>query len=198
MKHISLDTESLSLNENPALLSIGAVIFDPYGRDTVESLRRAPSVQINISPRGQVECYGRHIDGDTVLWWLKQSREARAQITDQASCDLPTALTRLSAWIFQHALQPGEVPTARLWTHGAAEDAVWLRSAWRSTHPAIPFPIHYRNIRDTRTLFDLMDTPEIVVPGLVDHVALDDAIYQALRVQHAYRQLKSLKSLETV
>ena len=191
MKHISLDTESLSLNENPALLSIGAVIFDPYGRDTVESLRRAPSVQINISPRGQVECYGRHIDGDTVLWWLKQSREARAQITDQASCDLPTALMRLSAWIGQHALQPGDVPTARLWTHGAAEDAVWLRTAYRTC--GHQFPIHYRNIRDTRTLFDVTNTPEIQVPGLVDHVALDDAIYQALWIQAAHRQLIQLK-----
>ena len=34
---------------------------------------------------------------------------------------------------------------------------------------------------------------EIVVPGLVDHVALDDAIYQALRIQHAYQQLSQLK-----
>lgn len=191
MKHISLDTESLSLNENPALLSIGAVVFDPYGNDTVESLRRAPNIQINIAPRGQVECYGRHIDGDTVLWWLKQSDAARAQLTEHEACDLPTALARLSTWIFQRALQPGDTPTARLWTHGAAEDAVWLRTAYRTC--GHQFPIHYRNIRDTRTLFDLTDTPPIQVSGLVDHVALDDAIYQALWIQAAHKQLNQLK-----
>lgn len=193
MKHVSADCETLSLNENPALLSIGAVVFDPEGNDTVESLRNAPTFSAIVDLKDQVERYGRHIDPGTIMWWMKQPDEARKQVIANHPEYFAGAMFAFGTWINEFA-----DADSRLWTHGAAEDAVWLRSAWRSTHPAIPFPIHYRNIRDTRTLFDLMDTPEIVVPGLVDHVALDDAIYQALRVQHAYRQLKSLKSLETV
>lgn len=186
MKHISLDTESLSLNENPALLSIGAVVFDPHGNDTVESFRAAQGFSIVLDLKDQVEGFGRHIDGGTVMWWLRQSKEAQQQVISDKPSFFTGALLALSAWITQHGGQE-----ARLWTHGAAEDAVWLRSAFRAAF--LPFPIHYRNIRDTRTLFELADAPEIIVPGLVNHVALDDAIYQALRIQHAYQHLVQLK-----
>lgn len=186
--HVSADCETLSLNENPALLSIGAVVFNPYCKDTVESLRSTPTFSVVIDLKDQVERFGRHIDAGAVMWWLKQKDEARAQIIADNPEYLSGAMGAFANWIREVAGQ-----NARLWTHGAAEDAVWLRSAYRETCPGVAFPIHYRNIRDTRTLFDLMGTPEIVVPGLVDHVALDDAIYQALRVQHAYNQLNNLK-----
>lgn len=183
---ISADCETLSLRENPALLSIGAVLFDPCGNDTVETLRAAPSFSVIIDLKDQVGKFGRHIDPGTIMWWMKQPDEARKRVMSETPAGLHMALSDFGEWITLHAGYD-----ARLWTHGAAEDAVWLRGAFRDTQ--VMFPIHYRNVRDTRTLFDLMDTPEIVVPGLVDHVAVDDAIYQALRIQHAHRQLSQLK-----
>lgn len=188
IRHLSADCETLSLNENPALLSIGAVVFDPHGSDTVESLRSAPTFSVIIDLKDQAERFGRHIDAGTIMWWMKQPDAARNQVISENSEYLSGALGQFANWIREVAGKD-----ARLWTHGAAEDAVWLRSAYRETCPGVPFPIHYRNIRDTRSIFDFMDTPEIVVPGLVDHVALDDAIYQALRVQYAYQQLNQLK-----
>lgn len=188
MKHISADCESLSLQENPALLSIGAVVFDPHAEDTVESLRSAPTFSVIIDLKDQAERFGRHIDAGTIMWWMKQPDAARNQVISENPEYLTAALGSFANWVREKAGFD-----ARLWTHGAAEDAVWLRSAYRTTTCGMAFPIHYRNIRDTRSIFDFMDTPEIVVPGLVDHVALDDAIYQALRVQHAYKQLNQLK-----
>ena len=189
IRHVSADCETLSLQENPALLAIGAVVFDPHRNNTVQQLRGGwPTFSVIIDLKDQAERFGRHIDPGTIMWWMKQPDAARNQIIAEHPEYLSGALGAFANWITANA-----GPDARLWTHGAAEDAVWLRSAYRETAPGMSFPIHYRNIRDTRTLFDIMDTPEIVVPGLVDHVALDDAIYQALRIQHAYQQLSQLK-----
>lgn len=186
--HISLDSETLSLDSNPLILAIGAVAFDPYGNDTPDSLRKH-SFYVTVNVSGQKE-YGRDIDPQTVMWWLSQSDAARMAIVERQkrAVYMPGAMASFAQWV-------EEVGGTHLWSHGAAEDAVWIRNACAVT--SMRFPFHYRNIRDTRTVFDLLDTPEIVVPGLVDHYALDDAIYQALRVQEAYRRLKSLKSLET-
>lgn len=181
-EHISVDCETLSLRENAALLSIGAVVFNPYSLDSVAILRAGRTFSVIIDLRDQAEKYGRHIDADTIKWWMKQSDEARKQAFSDASVGFVEALTQFENWILDKVGK-----TARMWTHGAAEDSVWLRGAAREA--GIASNIFYRNVRDTRTLFELTDTPEINIDGLAEHVALDDAIYQALRIQVAFRKL---------
>ena len=189
VRHISVDCETLSLHENPALLSIGAVVFDPYRINTAVQLRRGwPTFFSVIDLKDQVERFGRHLDAETIMWWLRQPDSTRAHVVSDSPNYLSGVMGQFSNWIVECAGND-----AMLWSHGAAEDAVWLRSAYRATTCGGKFPINYRNIRDTRTLFDIANTPEIEVPGLTKHVALDDAIYQALRIQHAYKQLSKTK-----
>lgn len=184
---LSVDCETLSLRENPALLSIGAVAFDPDADEPVSVLKsQARAFYVIIDLRDQVDVFDRHVDADTVMWWMKQPDEARSQIVSKRAARLDDAIQQFDYWIKNAAGL-----NACMWTHGAAEDAVWLRSAFRAV--GIHFPVNYRNIRDTRTLFAVTGVPEIKVEGLVDHVALDDAIYQAKRIQYAHSILNSRK-----
>lgn len=191
MNDIMLDMESLSLQHNAAILSIGAVLFDPLGNDTPETIAAGtqPWSKVGNAPRTfycvvslekQVEKYGRHIDAGTIEWWMRQDKAARdALFADNIDrTELSVALMQLSAWA-------GFVGGKMLWSHGAATDAVWLESAYRGINVRCPF--HYRDVRCVRTTVALHENEPLEVPGLVEHNALDDAIYQVLRVQNALR-----------
>lgn len=70
--HVMLDFETLSLKPDAVLLSIGACTFD------TETGEVGNEFYLAIDPRTQ---HQRHIDADTVLWWLKQDEAARTKLT---------------------------------------------------------------------------------------------------------------------
>jgi exodeoxyribonuclease VIII len=71
------------------------------------------------------------------------------------------------------------------WSHGATFDLVILENIYRQLNK--PLPWNYWQLRDTRTLFDLGQDPEM--PQGSKHDALQDAIRQAVGVQNVYRKL---------
>ena len=63
-----------------------------------------------LAPRGFVEEFAAQVggdggvaDGDTILWWLKQSKEARAAICTNDALNIKDALFELSHFITCHA-----------------------------------------------------------------------------------------------
>lgn len=65
-KHFSVDIETLSTAVNAAVLSIGAVEFDPLSGKILREFYH----ELDLS-----EQPGRHIDTNTVQWWFKQCQE---------------------------------------------------------------------------------------------------------------------------
>ncbi|MFM9673750.1 3'-5' exonuclease, partial [Streptomyces galilaeus] len=72
MNHVMLDLETMGQGNNAAIVAIGAVFFEPTTGEIGDTFYR----KIDLESAAQ---YGE-IDPNTVLWWLKQSDAARAEI----------------------------------------------------------------------------------------------------------------------
>ena len=102
--HIMLDIETLGTTPGCVIASIGACTFAP------ESGEVARQTFYDLIDIGDAVGAGLTIEYGTVLWWLRQSDEARAEITRQdARSPLKEALDNLSAWY----LEIGADETAR-------------------------------------------------------------------------------------
>lgn len=177
--HISLDLETLGTGYNAAIISIGAVKFDPY-RD---GLTEFPGHDKFFYAAITHESAKRHgtVDQSTLDWWGKQSLEAReAAFNNPNARDLMPVLVEFDDW-------------ARgchgMWGNGATFDNVLLRSAYKSCR--IDPSWSFRLDKCYRTAINLL--PRNLQPTLVRvgtfHNALDDAITQALHLQKVYRIL---------
>jgi hypothetical protein len=161
LEDIMVDIETMSTQNNAAVLSIGAVAFSKEG---VSEERFYTKVSLK-----SCEDYGLHIGADTVMWWLGQSREAQQALLGYAP-SLPDALLEFSQWL-------GRFGKPKLWGNGATFDNVILRNAYAVAGMKAPWD--FWNDRCFRTLKGL--SPSVVLPdrGGVHHNALDDAVYQA-------------------
>lgn len=171
MKHCMIDLETMGLSPGCAILSIGAVGFDESGLIPGAEFKR------NISLRSCLDA-GLIVDPDTERWWSEQSPEARAALLDPEPVDLETALSDFSSWYTENEFD-------RIWSHGAATDVPWLSVAYDRFYGRVDrCPWNYREIRDTRTLYDL--APYFgEYSAEVQHDALEDARVQAKTVVSA-------------
>ncbi|WP_182310689.1 3'-5' exonuclease [Aeromonas media] len=181
MHNVMLDLETMGNGPRAAIVSIGAVFFDPLTGEL------GAQFEAVIDLRNSAK-YGE-IDPDTVLWWLRQSDEARAQISGQGYVLLSEALWDLSSWITKSC----SLPNVKLWGNGASFDNVILRNAYEATIKVAPWD--YWNDRDVRTIVDLGRSllgfdpkKELPFEG-VRHSALDDAKHQARYVSAIYRRM---------
>lgn len=187
-RHVMVDLETMGTAPGSALLSIGAVHFDPAGpplpplADMPERHRFYQAIDL-----ADAAASGLTIDAGTVMWWLRQEAGARAALTESKPLPLRTVLRMLNGWIenFCHPVPTGEPEPATLvlWGHGAAFDPVLLEATYRACGFTPPWS--YKNIRDTRTLFALVGKPHIGN----DHHALRDAWAQARAVQQAMERI---------
>lgn len=181
MHNVMLDLETMGNGPRAAIVSIGAVFFDPLTSEL------GAEFEATIDLRSSAK-YGE-IDPDTVLWWLRQSEEARTGITEGEQFLLPDALCNLYRWIF--TCSPDR--KVAMWGNGASFDNVILRSAYAATNLVEPWA-HW-NDRDVRTIVELGRTllgfdPKTEVPFEgVKHSALDDAKHQARYVSAIYQRL---------
>jgi len=112
LKHnVMLDLETMSLANNAAITSIGAVLFDETG------IHKSIHIQVRLSSSIK---HGLHVDGDTVMWWLNQTQAARDSLIQGSPIQLQHALADFNAW-----LPSGDF---YMWGNGAAFDNVILRT----------------------------------------------------------------------
>lgn len=169
MKRIMLDLETLGQRPGCIILSIGAVAFDTTG--IADTFYRKISAQ-------SCESHGLHADASTILWWFKQSAEARHEHTSENRIDLPTALDDFSRWAGTNI--------AEVWGNGSDFDNAILSAAYHATAQPSPWPF-FAN-RCYRTLKNLF--PEVTLDRQgTHHNALDDASTQA---EHLIRILAKL------
>lgn len=177
--HVMVDLETLSVQPDAAVLSIGACAFDMLDKD--EDITEVFSA--NVSLESNVE-HGRHISADTLLWWFKQSPEAQEATFHAPTISLPQALMKLTQWI--NGLRP--MPT-HVWARDPDFDIVILRQAYAAI--SSEFPFKYWTSRSVRTIVELAypnhDEPKF--SGGVKHSAVDDAVYQAMLTKLCYHRL---------
>lgn len=183
MKRFSIDIESLSLEPNALVLSIGAVLFDRHNGVEAEYYTA-------INGAEQQDTYGRHLSHSTVMWWLSQTAMDPATAAVFANpVGVKTALEGLRDFVAAHTTMwadPYEV-----WFQGPQFDAVAIGSLCKAADVQVPW--RYNAVRDLRTLLAMArahgTTDEALERGIGSeyhaHNALDDAKMQAIRCINA-------------
>lgn len=158
--HIMVDIETLSTANNAAIVSIGAVVFTQD--EIVEVFYSEVSLASNFE-------LGRNISPDTILWWMKQSDEARALFSNNDKAPhLAFVLGEFAGFCFKHDVN-------WIWGNGATFDNVILRSAFADC--GVQFPISYRGDMCYRTVKSMNPDMNLTREG-THHNALDDAMHQ--------------------
>lgn len=185
--HAMIDLETLALTRDPVILQIAAVRFEAAPGGAI-----AEAEAFNAYPMFHSQG-GGSISAATLAFWLRADATPREKIADalvNSVQPLLEVLHALGRWY--HAS-----PIAKVWSHGAAFDLAILDHAY-ATH-GIPAPWRYKDIRDTRTLYDLagprpdLDPQHILwkaTRAIVPHDALSDAIVQARDVQDALGRVR--------
>lgn len=163
--NIMLDIETLGSKPGSVITSIGAVKFGD-GVITDRFYRR-------IDPQSCVDV-GLKMDVSTVLWWMKQSDEARAEFEGESTY-INIALIEFSDFIADKAAKD----EALVWGNGAAFDNALLSAAYDAIN--WPRPWKYSNDRCYRTVKALYPTIPLQRTG-VHHNALNDAESQAMHL----------------
>ena len=166
MRHAMIDLETLSLRPSAYILTIAARLFDPTTGEGGESL------VVHVAS----DQPGRHIDPETVRWWMTQEAAARSEAWSNDAAYINYAL--LSLYDFLKDVR-------RVWCKGPSFDAVILEHAYRAQHLQCPWLFH--QVRDVRTVVDLAGVK--VERTNTAHVALADVDYQIEQVCEAYRVL---------
>ena len=183
MNDVMLDIETIGKGSKAAIVSIGAVFFNPITNEIGAEFHQV----INISSAA----YYGEMDASTVQWWMAQSDEARAIFNDKSAISLKDALNDFSEWISQIE----EFKARVVWGNGATFDNVILGNAFKAARIRQPWPFY--GDRDVRTMVDLGRRLRNIDPkkdlefkGAV-HNAVDDARHQARYVSAIYQALKS-------
>ena len=173
---IMIDLETLATSPDAAILTIGAVRFDPFGRerDRPEMTKFYAKVDID-------SCHdlGLVTSDDTIAWWANQSKEAQEAAFDPEGRQ-PIRQVFDDLYKFCWGAK-------RVWSNGASFDVVICETVFRKLNKAIPWK--FWEIRDVRTAFDLGINPQR--PPITAHHALEDAWNQAVGIQNVYNTLRS-------
>lgn len=182
MRDVMVDIETMGRGHRAAIVSIGAVRFDPVACKVGNDEASKFYTTIDLS---NCQKLGQTIDADTVLWWLAQEERARVEILSHGSMGLQIALIRFASFV-------GTIRQSRVWGNGSNFDNRILRDAYELTDLGCPW--HYRDDRDMRTIVGLAATWDIEHGITFDgtrHHALDDAVYQAQVVCDLYSKIRA-------
>lgn len=185
MRHVAIDLETFSMESNAVIVAIGAAEFNKY---TGEVLREFYTV---IDPDSAIR-YGAHVEGGTVMWWMRQSEEARFAL--EGGSELRVELAHFSEWL----TDVPELPDKEIvvYGNGAKFDLAILENSYKMTGVKVPWT--YRNEmcgRTLRALSWLADEPALKRPKTptvgTQHNALDDAKWLAQEIAYVLDLVQS-------
>lgn len=169
-----IDIETLSTAPNAVVLSVGLVFFTKNG--ILEKIYFVPEREPQIAK-------GRHVDLETLSWWMRQDNAAR-QVFGHSQEKFAALHNRIDA-----ALKTMKTPwrDVLVWGNGANFDEVILGTFWEDMSGQ-KRPWHYSNVRCYRTFNAMTGCSKLMTDddAATHHNALDDAIWQATAmIRHA-------------
>jgi exodeoxyribonuclease VIII len=162
MQDVMLDLETMGNGSNAAIVAVGAIEFDAATNTLGQRFYRVVSLETAVA-------LGGVIDASTVMWWLRQSDEARKDICNDG-LPLRQVLAEFSEWLA--SLGEG----VKVWGNGAAFDNVIMAQAYRRA--GMPVPWQYQNDRCYRTVKAMRPDVKMERTG-THHNAIADATSQA-------------------
>ncbi|EKJ5235543.1 3'-5' exoribonuclease [Klebsiella pneumoniae] len=181
--HVMVDLETMGKKNYAPIVAIGAVVFDPATGSIGESFYKVVCLESSVN-------WGAVIDPSTVIWWLKQSSEARSAIVNDDAIPLQDALLQFREFVSDNVA--GGSKKAQVWGNRASFDNSILRSSYDCI--AEDYPWEYWNDRDVRTMVELGQAisfdPKTTIPFEGSrHNALADAIHQARYVSAIWQRI---------
>ena len=183
--HLMVDLETMGNKPGAPIVSVGAVFFDPSSGTTGAEHYQVIDLESSMS-------FGARPDASTILWWLKQSPEARSAIVVDDTVGLVEALEQLLDFIAENAANGSK--NVQLWGNGSSFDCSLLEAAFEMADT--PFPIPHWNYRDVRTVVELGKAVGLNarydIPFEGDqHNALADARHQVKYVSAIWQRLNA-------
>lgn len=184
--HLMVDLETMGKKPGAPIVSVGAVFFDPASGMTGAEYYQVINLESSMS-------FGARPDASTILWWLKQSPEARSAIVVDDTVGLVEALEQLLDFIAENAATGSK--NVQLWGNGSSFDCSLLEAAFELADT--PFPIPHWNYRDVRTVVELGKAVGLNarydIPFEGDqHNALADARHQVKYVSAIWQRLTAI------
>ena len=167
---IMIDIETLGLDNDAIILSIGAVTFDDY--DIFKEFYRTPSVV------GQI-MLGRTTSESTLEFWENLKID-----TPEGTHDIGKTLAELNVMFIENSCRLA-------WFRGPTFDCIKLETLYRSVGMKPAW--EYWQVRDCRTLDNLFSSRDRDEDAVL-HNALSDATEQAWDVISFRNNLSSVKS----
>lgn len=190
--HVMVDLETMDLSPTAAIVSIGAVKFNPLGEPGKWAHETNPDVAFGASSTFYANVdlktcldHGLTVSGETVRWWLLQSEAARTALLHDL-WPLRPALEAFNIWYGND-----ELP---IWCSAASFDFAILRYAYQKA-AWLRAPWSHKLERDYRTFRKLLEPifPDLVYePPEVAHDSLHDAKAQAKHLQKLARKTHEL------
>jgi hypothetical protein len=182
MNSAMIDIETLSLNPEAAVLSIGVAIFNE--KEVIASDGWAADIA-NLS--GEVNL-------KTVAWWMQPQCDAAREFSWTGKLSETSLAFQLKSYLAGYNMDNNE--HAEVWANDPHFDYVILKQWWQRVMKEATFPIHYRSPCSYKTLMREAgrlghDTKQF--RGVyVAHNPIEDAVSQARCVIGA-RQLLGTK-----
>jgi exodeoxyribonuclease VIII len=161
--HVMVDLETMGNRPSAPIIAIGAVAFDK------KAVHDEFYVVVDLADS---VAEGAVMDPSTVLWWMKQSDEARAEFQREGQ-PLGLALGMFREWVAKFA---GDIDG--VWGNGASFDNVILSESYRRMGNEAPWP--FWADRCYRTVKSVTKMP--MGRTGTHHNALDDARDQAMHL----------------
>ena len=168
--HLMLDLETVGKRAGCAILSIGAVSYDP------ESEKIGEKIHIGVDVVSCVK-HGLALDPGTLMWWLEKSNRE----FPKPAYPLPKALMILTDFFRHHGCDS-------IWSNGATFDIPIIKAAYENCDLAAPW--QYWNEYDTRTIFWLAKYKGSPTRGVNTHSALEDSLNQVRLIQEAIKKIR--------
>lgn len=166
---LMVDLETLSTELDATILTLGAVIFDPYTNTKMDELY----LRIDVDSQ---DVLGGHVSESTLEWWGKQDPAIMEEAFD------PTDRITIQEAI--HQFHQFAWNSDEFWSNGASFDLMIIQMWYKKLNKPVPW--QYWQIRDCRTLYALADA---AMPKGALHNALEDAKRQAIGVRNVYAAL---------
>ncbi|AQN32313.1 exodeoxyribonuclease VIII [Pseudoalteromonas phage PHS21] len=179
---VMIDIETLSTEQDAAIISIAAVYFNPETGAIGDDFYTNVNLQSNINA-------GRNISASTLLWWMQQEKSAQEQVfsLNHTAPKLSDSLKLFIEFFKNDSL--------KVWGNGATFDMTILESAFKRCKLTTPWK--FWNIRDVRTavemgqLLDFNPKKDMPFTG-IRHNALDDSKHQAKYVSAIYQRINKV------
>jgi len=160
LEHVMIDLETRALTPDAAIVSIGAVLFDPrYNKVSDKSFYTELDWEVQ----------NRHICSETTKWWLGLPMDIQNSLYGLDG--LSEQLVELGKWLPKDA---------KVWGNGSIFDIAMLENAYCQCDVDIPWK--FWNIRDMRTIKDMYESQRGSLERKYDpnlHNSLYDARLQA-------------------